>query len=244
MRNSLKLSNHAAYVGIARLGSENNSRAGAPHQFVKHSGVSLGHCGQFENSTVACNDNRKLRDVSDIIWSMAHQFFVKFGTNPGDPPAKVFTNAGYLQAYSKVVVNYAQLGRIKQKGLGAWVVGSGFAPREFPSQLQNYTMNSEYFINEHHGAIFKACCWRLFDWLFMPANGKTDAHKTRVRMEMRMLSVLVPSASEALLESLGQLGVAEDRSGFTLPAAGSCFDPQGRVNFTNFADMVRMGVVF
>lgn len=201
-----------------------------------------------KHSTVAKCNSEKTKAISDIVWSMAHQFFQKFGTIQRES-ATFVSKIDYLAKYSDIVIHKTTLSRIKQKGLLQRAIGMGFGSRSFTNEMEKYVSNSEYFVNEHHRAIFRVLCPKLFEWLFTRNQFRMGAVSKAVSTDSPIGMELGRPLGWEFFESIKQLGVTFDpgTSGrgrhYKLPAAGACYDGTELHNIQTKADMERMGIL-
>lgn len=202
-----------------------------------------------KHSTVAKNNDQKSKDISDIVWSMAHQFLHHFGTRQSKP-SKLLSRFDFLESYSAVVNKSETLSRIKQKGLMQKVIGQGFGKREMTTQMEKYVVNSEYFVNEHHRAIFALICPELFDWLFTLKHFQPGLRSKAVSPGSAIGSELSRfSPASQFFTSLARLGVSRGAgptgqgAHYTLPGPAACFDAKGVMNLAVHGDMSRMGLL-
>jgi hypothetical protein len=117
------------------------------------------------------------------------------------------------------------------------VVGGGLETRAFTQQLSEYVRNADYFINEHHRAVFDMEMPHLSEWLFKPgaATGQYAVQK-----ELQAAKHYLPKCSA----SLPALSVIEDeKGGFQLPQKGSRCDPQALHDVQKRGSLSQMGVL-
>jgi hypothetical protein len=197
-----------------------------------------------KHSTVAQNCDPTALEVSDIVWSMAYQFLTKCGSKVGTPPS-ILSAQDYVANYSRIIAKSESYGKIKQKGLKQRAIGMGFGKREFTKQLDKYTVNSEYFINEHHRSCFMTALPALYTWLFTAANFKPGLTSTKVNdsnpvgRELTRMGAICPE----FLASLAIYGVSGERGIYTLPGPCSAFDAKSALAAQTHADLQGMGVV-
>jgi len=202
-----------------------------------------------KHSTVAKNSDQKSKDISDIVWSMAHQFLQRFGTRQSQS-ATLLSRSEFLNSYSAVVNKKKTLSKIKQKGLKQKLIGQGFGKRTMATEMEKYVVNSEYFVNEHHRALFHLTCPELFSWLFTLKHFQPGLQSKAVAPGSAIgkeLSRFTPTSQ--FFSSLAMLGVSRgggpmgQGSHYTLPGPAACFDAKGVMNLAVHGDMSRMGLL-
>ncbi len=127
------------------------------------------------------------------------------------PPLFVRSDSGLLDTYSHIKLKEEVYKSIKQKGLKQYIIGKGLATRDFAKNLDEYVVNPEYFINQHHRKCFKATLPETFKYLFTSKAHEADQKK--------ILQELKQGTAIATLESLGVLGVELNKNELTLPEA-------------------------
>jgi Domain of unknown function (DUF5621) len=193
-----------------------------------------------KHSTPAQDNDPKGLQVSEITWSMGVQFLRNFGT-PCPNPRYLLSQRDYLEKYSHIVLNRESFAKIKQKGLKQRMIGLGFGKRDLTQKMSDYVQYSDYFINEHHRAVFDQTMPRLSSWLFTPAGpGGGGTNSTQVQAELAWAKDFLPDT----VASLVGLMVTRDAAGkFTLPIAGSFTDPIALHDVQARGDLMRMGVL-
>jgi uncharacterized protein DUF5621 len=202
-----------------------------------------------KHSTVAKSDDAT-KEVSSIIFTLAHRFFDKFGSHQRDKPS-MLANGEMLERYSGIVVRRSAYGKIKQKGAVQWLIGGGitgggFGKRDVASNLDQYTRSSAYFVNEHHRVLFEALCPALYEWLFEPAKASQQGLTGRTVDQSHAIGREVVGARGVrpdFIESLGSLGVELNGSWVKLPAPGSSYDPRAVHNLQARGSLTQMGVL-
>jgi len=202
-----------------------------------------------KHSTVAKSSDKKATEVSDIIFTLAHRFFDKFGSLQKTKPA-MLSNADMLERYSGIVVRRNEYAKIKQKGALQWVIGGGlggggFGKREFTKNLDQYTQSSAYFVNEHHRVLFEMLCPTLYRWLFTRTDASTGLAGRAVSSSHpagREIGAAVGSRP-MFIASLATLGVDIQGTVVKLPAPGSAFDSRALHDLQARGDLTGMGVI-
>jgi uncharacterized protein DUF5621 len=196
-----------------------------------------------KHSTVAQNCDDKALEVSDIVWSMAHQFLSTFGSNVAKPRV-ICSLIDYVVNYTRIVAKAADYAKIKQKGLFQRAIGMGFGTRSFTKELHKYTVNPEYFVNAHHHMAFKLALPALYSWLFTMGSFKAGGDSTKVNDshpvggELALMDRVCPE----FVTSLGVYGVSGSGGQFTLPPRGAAFDAKSAASAQG-GDLLRMGVL-
>ncbi len=201
-----------------------------------------------KHSTVAQNCDKLAEDVSNIVWSLADHFLKKFGSKPGtDSPLK--TLEFMLEAYSVLVRKKNELSKIVQKGVFQRAIGKGFAERPLKNQLDDYTMHTNYFVNEHHRQLFRRCAPLLYLWLFtrqfvagndFPRTVQSDHPVFRELHRLGGQRDFILSLQD--LEVVNQHNVA-----YNLPPAGKFFKAEARTNLHStqqHANLWEMGLLW
>lgn len=164
--------------------------------------------------------DKATKEISQIAWSTAYLFLTHLGTPiQKTPPFFVRSDSGLLEAYSNMKLKDEVYKSIKQKGMIQFIIGRGFSSRDFAKNLDEYVINPEYFINQHHRQCFQACLPQTFKYLF--TSKAQDADPDKILKELKQATAI------ATLESLKVLGVELGESGLTLPEAGY-YDPGER----------------
>lgn len=157
--------------------------------------------------------DKATKEISQIAWSTAYLFLTHLGTPiQKTPPFFVRSDSGLLEAYSNMKLKDEVYKSIKQKGMIQFIIGRGFSSRDFAKNLDEYVINPEYFINQHHRQCFQACLPQTFKYLF--TSKAQDADPDKILKELKQATAI------ATLESLKVLGVELGESGLTLPEAG------------------------
>jgi hypothetical protein len=198
-----------------------------------------------KHSTVAQQDDPKAFEVANVCWTLAYRFFRQFGTDPGNPARVLRSDEQMLDDYSGIVLKKPQYAKIRQKGFKQWVIGKGFGQRDFAKNLDKYVLSPDYFINEHHRALFMKHFPQTYDWLFTLRNfspGLTSRKVPTTSPIGRELSYAVSSLPQ-FFETLYGLGVNVEGTIFTLPAPGSGIDTKSVVNLSVHGDLRAMGAV-
>ncbi len=197
-----------------------------------------------KHSTVAKNDDPNAKEVSDIIFTLAHRFFDNFGTHHTRKP-NILSNDAMLERYSGILTHAQTYAKIRQKGVMQWVIGKGFGKRDAANQLDQYTKSSAYFVNEHHRVLFERQCPTLYRWLFTTADagggltGRVVAASHPIGREVAAAYGIRPN----FIESLQSLGVTIEGSNVRLPAPGSSFDSRVLHDIQARGDLEKMGIL-
>jgi len=132
------------------------------------------------NTQVRIDGSGDTRGVAEIVWSLAYKFLAACDTKFDRlPPAAGLGSWEYLRKYSDIRLHRQDYHKLRNRGLGARVQG-GIGPRAFtgmdnsPHQLklpalEEYVINSEYFVNLHHRYLFEKLHPAVFDWAFSPS---------------------------------------------------------------------------
>src|SRR5262249_31102943 len=109
--------------------------------------------------------------------------------------------------------------------------------RGLADTLSQYVRNSDYFVNEHHRAVFDLEMPHLSKWLFEPGVA-TGQHT--IQEEVKAAKRHLPNFAA----SLNALGVIDDGSGnIQLPQKGSRCDPQALHDIQLKGNLSSMGVL-
>jgi len=198
-----------------------------------------------KHSSPAQNNDERARPMFEITWSLGVQFLTKFGTPcPSPGPGKlVLSQEEYLEKYSEIVIWRQDYDKIKQKGLKQWVFGGGgFVDRQFATQhISDYVRYADYFVNEHHRAVFDRTLPTLSSWLFTPAGPQGGGMTSgQVYAELKRKENLLPYT----MASLEKLAVTRDAKGqFVLPVPGSFTDHMALHDVQARGNLLRMGVL-
>jgi hypothetical protein len=190
-----------------------------------------------------CNDGQA-DEVSEVSWSLAVQFLMNFGTTITNPGLSM-SRAEYLERYSSMHMRRGQLAEIRHKyhrltpieNIKLFIAAEGkLETRSFTQQMSEYVRNGDYFINEHHRAVFDMEMPHLSEWLFKPGVA-TGQHA--VQEELKAKKRHLPG----FFASLPGLSVIEDGDGrFQLPQKGSRCDPQALHDIQARGSLSKMGV--
>lgn len=202
-----------------------------------------------KHSTVAKSSDKKATEVSDIIFTLAHRFFDKFGSRQQTKPP-MLSNSEMLERYSGIVVRRGDYAKIKQKGAMQWIIGGGigkggFGKREFAANLDQYTQSSAYFVNEHHRVLFETLCPTLYRWLFTMADASQGLSGRAVSSTHpigREIGAAVGTRPK-FIESLYSLGLDIQGTVVRLPAPGSAADSRALHDLQARGDLTQMGVL-
>jgi hypothetical protein len=191
-----------------------------------------------------CNDE-KADEVSEVSWSLAVQFLMNFGTTITNPGLRI-SRSQYLERYSYMQMHRDELAQIKHKyhrktpkaNIELFITTKGkLETRSFTEQISEYVRNANYFINEHHRAVFDMEMPHLSEWLFKPGVA-TGQHA--VLEELKAAKRYLPNFSA----SLHELSVIEDgKGGFQLPQKGSRCDPQALHDIQARGSLSKMGLL-
>jgi hypothetical protein len=197
-----------------------------------------------KHDSCAQNSNPKAREVSDIAWSMAFRFLQHFGTQI-TPTPMTFGDRDCLARYCAITVKGDEYGKVKQSGFKQFLIGKGFGERSMKSDLASYTRNSDYFVNEHHGALFERLMPRLHSWLFTKGQLSPGLASRKVASSSPIGQEIAAAGAVGahVLPSLALLGVSMDDGGFvTLPAPGSGMDDKDAAYRQAGGALTSMGV--
>lgn len=165
------------------------------------------------HSSLAIHDD-STRELTEIVWSAAHLFLTHFGTRvQKEPPLFVRSDSGLLDVYSRIKVKEDMYQKVKQKSPVQFAIGKGFRSREFKHKLDEYVVNPEYFINQHHRKCFAATLPQTFKYLFTAEAHRAEPEE--IEQELKQ------ATAAATLESLEVLGVELSKGRLTLPEAGA-----------------------
>ncbi len=162
------------------------------------------------HDTVAKVGAGGLKDISDVIFSMAGQFLRKFGSQPRKDGDNL-SDVQYLERYSKMLLQLDEyknlrVGKLKGATLSDRVASKGkMQTRDFAKHLDEYVIDPERFINIHHRRLFKACYPHLFTYLFKAKKDKLDRSKV-----VSEFSALPQTVQEAVLK---KVAVPEEEQG-------------------------------
>ena len=192
-----------------------------------------------------CNDERA-DEVSEVSWSMAVQFLKNFST-PITNSGLIMSRSGYLENYSYMTMHREELAKIKhvyhtrgeaKDNLTLFFSTKGKREtRAFTKNLSDYVRNADYFVNEHHRAVFDLEMPHLSRWLFEPgfATGQYS-----VQEELKAAQRHSPN----FYASLTALSVIDDGTGrFELPQKGSRCDPQALHDIQAKGNLNAMGLL-
>lgn len=134
------------------------------------------------------DESSRLNLAWKITYHLGYKFLKQHGThfNMGYDSSRP-ANA-ILDMYSEMLLNWDEIkSALKSQGLKDRAMG-GFHKRSFSSakELQRYTMHSNYFVNEHHRALFKLLHREVYDVLFSRTGNGYNT--TKIRGAMAQLS--------------------------------------------------------
>jgi len=191
-----------------------------------------------------CNDERA-DEVSEVSWSLAVQFLKNVGT-PITNPGLILSRRDYLEKYSYMTMHREELATIKHQyhrktpieNIKLFIAAGGkLETRSLAGNLSDYVRNADYFVNEHHRAVFDLQMPHLSRWLFEPgvATGQFN-----VQEELKAAKRHLPN----FYASLTALSIIEDETGrFQLPQKGSRCDPQALHDIQAKGNLNAMGLL-
>ena len=122
------------------------------------------------HDTVAMWNTQTLH-ISEVVFSLAGQFLLKFGTRPRQVKG-MLNDHQYVERYSHMLLNLDQYkalkgGKFNGTTLKNFVAAKGkVVERTFNENMDEYVVNPERFINLHHRRCFRASYPNLFGYLF------------------------------------------------------------------------------
>jgi hypothetical protein len=198
-----------------------------------------------KHDTVAQQNDPRAQEVSSVCWTLAYRFLQRMGTNPGTPARQLHTDEQMLEDYSGMVLRRPAYAKIKHSGLKQRVIGKGLAKREFAKHLDEYVRSPDYFINEHHRALFMRLFPQVYNWVFtfadfMPGLRSRKVGTTHpVGRELAYAIMVLPT----FFETLYGLGFDVQGTVFTLPRPASGFDAKSAMNNQVRGDLRAMGAL-
>ncbi|MEO0974708.1 MAG: DUF5621 domain-containing protein, partial [Pseudomonadota bacterium] len=153
--------------------------------------------------------------VRVIVWDIAYRFLAHNGTvfrgdsnvSPGHCAKE------YCEFYAKILLNMSDYRAKAQSRLNPLAQAQGgVKARNFTKKLEQYTVESHYFINEHHRKAFDRAFPRAYEYLF---EGDMLRGEREVREDFKRIL-----AFPSLMDSLGIFGLRRPNPGQPIDLSG------------------------
>ncbi|HMP59761.1 MAG TPA: hypothetical protein PKD86_10435, partial [Gemmatales bacterium] len=155
---------------------------------------------------------------SKVTHHLAFKFLSQFGTNFINGFDRSHGLRAVLELYSEMLLNWSGLEKsLTNKGMGQRAQG-GFGKRGFAKtkELQRYTMHSNYFVNEHHRAVFRQVHPEVYDVIFSRTGHGFNV--TRMRGAIAQLSTATYTSLEPYFEFTDHM--TQGRLHLPIPGSG------------------------
>lgn len=187
------------------------------------------------NTSVRLNNSPP--ESAQMVWSLASRFLTHFGSRFSRVLSPIYSGQEVCNAYGKIRISRADYHALRQRWYKPPVssLGGKIQPREFLSSIDNYVVDADYFINEHHRESFIRTYPKVYTFLF---EGKTSDER-QVWQEFKSMYNLT-----GLMNSLGIFGVKRPDPGhpFVLPYPGSGHKRGGMKNLQARGSLLSMGL--
>lgn len=181
-------------------------------------------------------------EATQMVWSLAMRFMKNFDSAFTSAFVPQYSLQETCNLYGRMRTHMEDYRALRQHGLkdtAARAVGLGLGTRDFvANKLDQYVVDADYFINEHHRQAFRRTYPKVHMFLF---EGRCQTGGERgVWEEFKSMYNLT-----GLMESLRPYGVERPKPGepFVLPVLGSGHRRGSDTQLALHGDMARMGLM-